>query len=78
MTRKPAIKPAFAAIPSLATAQISLENATRELTAAQSNFIKAQERLSVAEEEHNRSTLALMNEVTVIRGQNRVNPVALK
>lgn len=63
---------------SLGVAQEALEDATRKLTAAQNAYIKALNTLTEAEEVHNRATIALVEEVSVVRTRARVQPVALK
>lgn len=65
-------------IPSMGTAQLALEDATKEHIAAQACYVKAAERLAIAEEEHSRAMLALVNEMNTIKTRCQVPPVALR
>jgi hypothetical protein len=65
-------------INSLDMAQANLEYATKELRAAQTNFEKASDRLSLAEEGHQLAITELVGGVSVVRGKARVIPTNLK
>ena len=63
---------------SLGQAQLNLERSTAALKKAQSAFQRAAEILEVAEANHHTDTVALMAEVSTVRGRARVVPMELK
>lgn len=66
------------AMNSLGTAQKNLEISTEALKRAQAAFLKAEENLALAVEKHHTDTVALMTEVSTVRGRARVVPIELK
>lgn len=71
-------QPSHRSVASLGTAQIALEAATKELLAAQAAYLKAAERLTVAEEAHVATTTALLNEMNTVRDKCKVPNLTLR
>jgi hypothetical protein len=68
----------LASMNSLGQAQRNLELSTAALKKAQAAFLKAEETLAVAEQNHHTDTVALMTEVSTVRGKARVVPTELR
>ena len=64
--------------PSIGVAQIALEEASTEYVAAQAAYLKAADRLAVAEERHTTAMAALVNEVATVRDRCKVSSITLK
>ena len=64
--------------PSIGVAQVALEDASNEYVAAQAAYIKASDRMSVAEERYTTAMAALVNEVATVRDRCKVSSITLK
>ncbi|BCG50214.1 hypothetical protein [Ralstonia phage RP13] len=60
------------AIPSLGKSQVVLENAAKELRAAQKVFEQAQSRLQLAEEGYDTALVTLQKDVDALKSSTRV------
>jgi hypothetical protein len=67
-----------AEVSSLGKAQADIEAATKTLKAAQSTFTKASNALVIAQEGHERATLALSAVFQAVRGSSKVAPIGYK
>lgn len=61
---------------SLGKAQEQLEIATKEFKLSISNFEKAQERMTVAEQSYNTAKAALNSEMSTVRESTKVTPIS--
>lgn len=63
---------------SLGKAQLNLEEATKELIAAQAAYLKAGERLTLAEEAHIMAMTTLINDMTTVRDKCKVPNLTIR
>lgn len=61
--------------PSLGQAQEALETATHELELATACYVKASERMEIAEEEHTKAVQFLNATAQAVRVSNRIVPI---